>query len=624
MSPGRRVALVCIDPWTAGHDLRPFNYAVRKIQAALVAAPGLGAEVHLVESRSRDVDEFVARVEAIDPDIVGASAYVWSLPTFAAAARRLKRNRPDRTIVFGGPSARVEMLALPPYVGAHEDIDALVLGEGEHVIREIVALPSRDRDSLRRISGLAVATRDGFEITGPSPRVPVLDDLASPYQMGLVPEGVQAHLETFRGCPLACSFCQWGDAEQSTRVFSKEYLVRELSAYRKAGLGGAILIDAALNLNPRAFRNLVAAEREVGFLRETAIDFEVYPSHMTDEHMVFLSEVRIGRVGVGLQSFDREVLKKLQRPFDPVRFERVVRDIAKIAPVTIEIIMGLPGDSRASFQRTFDKARSLPAEVRVFHCLALPDALMTRLPPGLSIDFDPVSLMVRSCSGWSEQDLREESARMTRLMEEVGGWPYESAWTFPGPEAPPRLAPIRREVEGRGRESGSLDIRSRGVGAAPGARGEGLSGDGERLSRGGDDPDGERAGTSGEGVGGMPESVPLPEPMRAALEAGLREATGGGWQLMEATRDEEGVSLVVKTADGALTLDLRPATPGARAYRIVDGVAYSYRLEGAAPSTPTLRLLDAISTRLRRLVRAVVIGGAAETRVNLPVAGASG
>ncbi len=582
MSSGRRVALVCIDPWTAGHDLRPFNYAVRKIQAALVSAPG-GADVHLVESRSRDVDEFVARVEAIDPDIVGASAYVWSLPTFAAAARQLKRNRPDRTIVFGGPSARVEMLALPPYVGAHEDIDALVLGEGEHVIREILALPSRDRDSLRRIEGLAVGTRDGFAITGPSPRVPVLDDLASPYQMGLVPEGVQAHLETFRGCPLACSFCQWGDAEQSTRVFSKEYLVRELTAYRRAGLGGAILIDAALNLNPRAFRNLVAAEREVGFLRETAIDFEVYPSHMTDEHMTFLSEVRIGRVGVGLQSFDKEVLRKLQRPFDPVRFERVVREIAKIAPVTIEIIMGLPGDSRASFQRTFEKARSLPAEVRVFHCLALPDALMTRLPPGLSIDFDPVSLMVRSCSGWSDRDLREESERMTRLMEEVGGWPYESAWTFPGPEAPPRLEP--------------------------------MSG-GERMSGG--------EGMSGDGGGGMPESVPLLEAMRAALEVGIREVTSGEWALTEATRSPEGVSVEVKTADGALTLDLRAAAPGARAYRVVDGVAYSYRLEGAAPSNRTLRLLDAISTRLRRLVRSVVLGGAPEGRVKLPVLGASG
>ena len=38
--------------------------------------------------------------------IAGASAYVWSLPTFVEAARKLKQRRPDRTIVFGGPSAR--------------------------------------------------------------------------------------------------------------------------------------------------------------------------------------------------------------------------------------------------------------------------------------------------------------------------------------------------------------------------------------------------------------------------------------------------------------------------------------------------------------------------------------
>jgi hypothetical protein len=159
--------------------------------------------------------------------------------------------------------------------------------------------------------------------------------------------------------------------------------------------------------------------------------------------------------------------------------------------------------------------------------------------------------------------------------------------------------------------------------------GERQSGDGERQSGDGERVHGSDARVSGDGErmsgdGGMSESVPLPEAMRAALEAGLREATGGGWQLTEAARNEEGVSVVVKTAEGALTLDLRPATPGARAYRIVDGVAYSYRLEGAVPSARTLRLLDAISTRLRRLVRSVVIGGAPETRVNLPVAGASG
>lgn len=568
MPAGRRVALVCIDPWTAGHDLRPFNYGVRKIQAALLATPGLDADVHLVESRARDADELVDRIEAIDPDVIGASAYVWSFPTFFEAARRLKRSRPDRTVVFGGPSARVEMLALPPYRGAHEHIDALVLGEGELVFRDLVALPARGHDALATVEGIAVATPSGYRTIGGPPRVAVLDDLPSAYQMGLVPEGVQAHLETFRGCPLACSFCQWGDAEQSTRVFSKEYLVRELTAYRRAGLGGAILVDAALNLNPRAFRNLVAAEREVGFLRDTALDFELYPSHMTDEHTRFLSEVRIGRVGVGLQSYDRDVLRRLQRPFDAARFDRVVREIASIAPVTIEIIMGLPGDTRASFQRTFERARSLPAEVRVFHCLALPDALMTRLPAGLSIDFDPISLMVRSCTGWTEEDLRDESARLTRLLEEAGGWEYESAWTFPGP-AVTRREPVPRPEP-----------------ASP--------------------PPGDEA-----------THAALPPAMRAALEAGLREATGGAWRLQDATKGPEGVTVTVLTPEGAMTLDLRPAASGTRAYRVVDGVAYSYRPNGAAPTPRALRTLDAVSTRLRRLVRAIVVGAAAD-RVSLP------
>src|SRR5262249_46473723 len=244
------------------------------IQAALL---DLDVQVH--DFVHLDLEKLEAEIEARNPDVVGASVYVWSLPTFHELARRLKKNRPDRWIVFGGPSARPAMLSLPPFADAGTFVDALVLGEGEEIIREVVAAWPK-REKLRAVSGLAVSMGGVWMTTGPRSRVADLDTLASPYQLGLTPKRVTAHLETFRGCPFTCTFCEWGVLGSVSPVFSREYLLRELEALRTSGAIGAFSIDAALNLNARAFRNLKAAVEESGVFREIEFHCELYPSHL--------------------------------------------------------------------------------------------------------------------------------------------------------------------------------------------------------------------------------------------------------------------------------------------------------------------------------------------------------
>ncbi|HEY1585386.1 MAG TPA: cobalamin-dependent protein, partial [Polyangia bacterium] len=258
-----------MDPWRGpAEGFRPFNYSVRKIQAALTVVPDV--EVEVLDVYSEDLDALEAEIERRDPDLVGASVYVWSLPSFYELARRLKRNRPDRLIVFGGPSARPAMLWQPPFRDAVGFVDALVLGEGEEIIRDIVTLVASgaSRERLREIVGVATVVDGRWATTGERSRVANLDALPSPYQLGLVPRHVTAHLESFRGCPFSCTFCEWGILGSASPVFSTEYLTRELEAMRNAGAIGAFSIDAALNLNARAFRNLKAAIERTALFRE--------------------------------------------------------------------------------------------------------------------------------------------------------------------------------------------------------------------------------------------------------------------------------------------------------------------------------------------------------------------
>ncbi len=604
-----RVALLCIDPIRhRGGDFMPFNYSIRKVEAAVVANPSLDADVRVFDYETTDVEDIVAEVEEMDPDIVGASAYVWSFPVFYEVARALKRARPDRVIVFGGPSARTEMFDLPPFHDGPQFVDALVIGEGENGFEDIVGLTERTRDQLRNVPGIAVSTGDGWFTTAPR-TLPVPDSLPSPFQMGLVSHVRTGHLETFRGCPLSCTFCQWGGLTKSNRVFSVDYLVKELSSYVSMGLRSVYMVDPALNLNGQAFRNLCEADREVGFFKTAFLRAEIYPQYLNDEHMDFLRKVGGGlNLGLGLQSFNKGVLGNVERPFDEARFDRVVGELVQVAPrAEIEIIMGLPGDNPESFRQTLHHALSLGTGVRAFHCLVLPDALMSRSPESFELEYDPIDLSMISCLGWKDGAIQRMSEELHSLTQSIPGASVHSdgfGWYFPSQEERTLTAQECSPyfVTGEGGETngdnGSTTIPDESADYVP------------------------LEVAAPRGVESETTSAPYDSPARISVDPALHDAlsdavnraTVGAWELVEIDLAEGLLILRVVTPSGELDLDIRPAVEGANAFRIVEGVAYSYRSTARNMPAGALKQFESIIERLKS-VTPTVLGTSASAGV---------
>lgn len=427
---GRRVALVCRTPgldFPNVHDDLP-SYGVRRIHASIISDPRLqDAVVQTFDTVKPDADAILERILAFDPDIVGFSVYVWSLPCFLDVAARLRAEIPDCTILFGGPSARPEMFGLDPYKNGVNIVDALVIQHGEETIRDIV-LSDRSADELSRIDGLAVARNGTWHMTPPRASGN-LEHLASPAQMGLIPRGAWHYLETYRGCPMSCSFCQWGRAQAPKDVLSTERIAAELAAFQANDAFGVVHLDAGLTLNERAFRNFSAAEREVGFLAKSRLSCEVYPAHLTAAHVEFLQSIGCSYIGVGLQSYNEEVLSKVDRVAKPVSFDNIVkRLVAAVGNVAVEIILGLPGDSIESFKHTTERALELGADVHAFHCLVLPDAFLTKAPDDFALEFDPITLKVKSCLGWTADQIQEAREWMTTLSGDMEGTIGDQEW----------------------------------------------------------------------------------------------------------------------------------------------------------------------------------------------------
>ncbi|MCG8552298.1 MAG: hypothetical protein MI799_17995, partial [Desulfobacterales bacterium] len=142
---------------------------------------------------------------------------------------------------------------------------------------------------------------------------------------------------------------------------------------------------------------------------------------LDSRHLDFFSRVKTV-VGIGVQSLNAEVLRGMGRPFNHKNFLKIVEQLHGITQVTVEIILGLPGDNPVSFRRTLEELLELPCNLRVFSCLALPGALMDVGADKFRVCFDPLSFEVTNCLGWSQEALAREKQHLDKLTIRRGGW----------------------------------------------------------------------------------------------------------------------------------------------------------------------------------------------------------
>ncbi len=523
MSAATRIALLAVHPRSdpASPTYKLPNYGVRRIEAAAKAHLGATAEVRVFESHVAEPNGLLRELSEFDADLVGLSAYLWSLPTLIEVGRAFKREHPERTLVVGGPSARPAMFQVPPFDDAHRFIDALVIEEPELAFCEVARCVAEGGARFDGIAGLELPQRRVGILgqgrwTPTTKRVPpprLQARITSPYQAGLIEPGGLACLQTYYGCPFSCSFCSWGAMGDADDVLDVDYIARELQAMKDNDVEGALLVDAALNLNAHAFRNLRDAEARVGLFEDTLLHCEVYPAKLTDQHLRFIESIRRPSLAVGVQSFDEEVLARLQRRFDAARFERVVQELSTVSDVVIEIIAGLPGDRPESFIETFERALATGCSVRVYPCLVLPDGFMTRAPEHFALDWDPVSLKLRSSWGWTPEGMARVQEYVVARAAERGGQIGEYWWSFD----------------------------SFGMGPSPGV------------------------GTDG-------------KPIAAALHARIMRwsarATDGRWQLTGARRDTRRVLLEFDVGSARVALSIGRKTPGEERFAEAAGLAF--------------------------------------------------
>ena len=311
----------------------------------------------------KPIEEVLEEIK--DPDVFGFSTYVWNSNYTDTLAKRVKEKYPECLIVYGGPQVPDEdeqLFVKKPWV------DICVHQEGEFSFKEILLQNIGEKD-WNAIPGISYNDNQKRIKTTKSSRIRDLDVLPSPYTEGLFDGYVEKYsdftlnaiLETNRGCPYKCTFCDWGGVNFSKLVrFNEERVYKEIEWMGKNKIDCVVNADANFGILKK--RDSLIVDK----LIETKKDYE-YPKLYTTNWAKNNNEIavemaaRLKKAGmlrkfaIALQSLNKDTLENIERTNMKLNnFDHLV-SLAKKHDITvmIELIMTLPGETYDSWIKNY-------------------------------------------------------------------------------------------------------------------------------------------------------------------------------------------------------------------------------------------------------------------------------
>jgi putative methyltransferase len=188
-----------------------------------------GFSIHVEDT----VLEFLDDIK--DPDIILCTLYMWNRNRTNKITRAIKEKYPNCKIVVGGNDLPQNIDRFKKFAKKNPQYDYYVWGEGEIALENIIRKElKKDFDNscfsyydngIFKIQSQKKYLNHKEDLLIPSPcAMGIFDPIIEKYKGKIEIQGV---LETNRGCPYSCTFCDWG-LEEKLRKFSMTRIKQEI------------------------------------------------------------------------------------------------------------------------------------------------------------------------------------------------------------------------------------------------------------------------------------------------------------------------------------------------------------------------------------------------------------
>ena len=384
------------------------------------------------------------------------SDYVWSHDRNLAISRFVKDRSPTSLVIHGGPDAPTHQADAETYFARHPYVDIIVRGEGEHSFAELLDVLGQqwrsnrgfDLAALAAVAGLIVRVdSDAIVRTPDRERIADLDSIPSPFLTGLydghTEAGVSGYaiIETNRGCPYGCTYCDWGSATRSRiRKFDLDRVLDEIEWAGKSQVDGIFLADANFGIFARDVeiaRKVAETKNRYGYPKVFSTNYAKNTVKHLKQIVQIVAAADVTTEGLlSLQTMDQPTLDTVRRSnIKTTKYDDLAREFRSAGlPLFVDLMMALPGSTLDSFRSDLQQCVDREVSAKVFNTAMLVNSpmnersyrhehqIVTLTDPIPGRDASDRQAFVVSSASFTREDFIEMTAlrRAFRLFETFG------------------------------------------------------------------------------------------------------------------------------------------------------------------------------------------------------------
>lgn len=312
------------------------------------------------------LDQCLETVLTYKPRVVGFTSIFEQHTASLSLAKRIKSERPDCFIIFGGSNCEGAMGA--EAFRQFDFIDVLVSGEGDFVFPEIVQSILASKP-IPAIPGVYNRHRRTLQLAEQQPQntpsieeldklpVPDYDDYFEQLRSSSLklPEKPTLLFETSRGCwwgeKLHCTFCGLNGATMAFRSKSAERALDELIYLTSRHPGcGVNVVDNILDM--KYFKTLIKTLAEGNY--DFGLFYEV-KANLRKEQLRLLREAGVRTIQPGIESLSDNILRLMRKGVTALQNIQLLKWCSELnIKAVYNIIWGFPGESPDDYQKMLE------------------------------------------------------------------------------------------------------------------------------------------------------------------------------------------------------------------------------------------------------------------------------
>jgi anaerobic magnesium-protoporphyrin IX monomethyl ester cyclase len=304
------------------------------------------------------------------PAFIGISCTTSSFYDGIRISKLVKSINRAIKVIFGGPhvsALKTEVLQKSPV------IDFVVVGEGEETLAELIANDGNPNPFIQGIayrdrSGEIVFTgyrKKGIELDAlPFPAYEKLKGYPGAYKLPIFnyPKVPNSSCISSRGCPYNCSYCDRSVFRRSFRFNSAQYMYEHLSYLKKYfGIRHINFYDDLFTFKRKRIEDFT--NMMINGPLQMTFNCAVRAEHIDLDLLRQMKAAGCWMVSLGIETGDENLLAQHRQPANLNMLAEKIRLIKKAGIRTKGLLMmGLPGETEASIQKSMDYVFSLPID----------------------------------------------------------------------------------------------------------------------------------------------------------------------------------------------------------------------------------------------------------------------